>query len=102
MAKQGSTLDFSIDLTTIEPFDSIKIEVYNEVDKSTILTYKYPVISGFETITKLGSIYSFTISSTQSALMLGIYGFEITKIIGTKEYLTEWDGSYLEITPQAK
>lgn len=72
----GQTVTLSSDLTSISPFDSVIFEIGQYNNKK--LQYKYPSTEGYKTISKNGNIYSFVMTSEDTANFLGVYGVELT------------------------
>lgn len=77
---KGSSIPFSIDLTDLGTFTSIKFEIYELSTFTAVLTYDYPAPA---TITKNGNTYSFTVDTST---LLGSYGIEFTWV---KDGLTD-------------
>jgi hypothetical protein len=79
---QGDTIPYDGDLTSLGVIDEVIFEVYDE-SKTVILKYAYPAKTGYETGRKVGDVYGFTITSAQSADLVGIYFVEMTWTAGT-------------------
>lgn len=97
---QGTTIPFNIDLTTLGSLDSVIFEVFDTSRKKIYLKYKYPVTTGFGIATKVGNVYSFTITNTESANLLGCFGIEMTWESNTIESKAQCEG--LEFIKQAQ
>lgn len=72
----GQTVTLSSDLTSISPFDSVVFEIGQSNRK--LYQFKYPATEGYKTVSKNGNVYSFILSSDDTANFLGVYGVEMT------------------------
>ena len=83
----GNTQAFSLDLATQGTVTAVEFKIYvNTRDKTLVYKYKYPVTTGFKAVTLVGTTYTFELSATDSATMLGNYGIEATWTVATKNY----------------
>lgn len=76
---QGVPIKCSIDLADLGTFSDVQFELYSSANKHTIATAKYlnPSSSQYP-ITKVGTVYSFTIPGMVTESLIGDYGFEMT------------------------
>jgi hypothetical protein len=79
---EGSTIPYSIDLAALGTMTSLEIKFYKGQIKDTKAKFKYPTTTGWLTITKEGTVYSFEIPSTVTTE--GVYGIELTAVINGK------------------
>lgn len=76
---QGVPINFYIDLTDLGTFSDVMFEIYVPSNKMAVITAKYlnPTSSQLQ-VTRNGTIYSFSITSDQTEVMLGDYKIELT------------------------
>lgn len=99
---QGEPIPYSMDLTSavgVIDFDAVLVEIYKNYQ--TALSFKYPLTAGFGEITKTDNIYSLTITSDQTKLLLGEYGIELTFLKSDKE-VAKGQSDAINITREAK
>jgi hypothetical protein len=99
---QGTTQSFSIDMSSVGTPTAVWFKLYDNrtTDKVTLYKWKYPVTTGWNTVTLAGTTYSFELTDDQSALLLGNYNIELSYTIGGKDYVAQSTGS-ITITEKA-
>lgn len=79
---EGSTIPYSIDLAALGTITSLEFKFYKGQIKETKAKFKHPTTTGWLTITKEGTIYSFEIPSTVT--VEGVYGVEMSATVNGK------------------
>lgn len=99
--KSGSAIPFHCDTTLLGSLDSVQFRVYNPNNNQTKAKYAYPITEGFGTVAKDGNVYSFTVSATESASMIGVWQVEMAYVQAGGDTLKTIDSGILEIEQSA-
>jgi hypothetical protein len=85
---QGNNQTFTVDMAEIGTPTAVWFKVFDNktTTKTTLYKYKYPTATGWGTLTKDGTEYSFTLTAAQTLLMLGSYGIELFWTVDSKDY----------------
>lgn len=97
MAAAGDTIPFSIDLVSFGALDWVIFRVFNPSSFDAFVKFKYPIAegeTGYDTITKTGTVYSFKISAAKSATMVGNWAVDFEyKQTGVDQRKTGYKGT---------
>ena len=83
----GTSKTFSMDATTLGALTSVTFEIYELKNKTTIYQYKYPLTTGFKTVTLVGATHSFTLTNADSDDLEGLYGIKVEWVKNGSTYI---------------
>ena len=80
---QGESRSFDIDATNFGTIDAFKVELGQ--NNATKVKFKWPVTEGYEPLAKNGSVFTASMTTAITELMLSIYDLELTAFLNGQE-----------------
>lgn len=96
---QGESRDFNVDAAEFGLIDAFQIELSN--NNRTAVKFRYPATTGFETLVKVGSVYTAYLTTAITNNLLGLYSLELTAFSGTQETGKAGHDDFMLVNQQA-